>query len=118
VSLHNVPGVSRHSSTSPRQRGYTSHWDVRSRNYRKRHPLCVMCLANGIVAASEVVDHKKPHHGAHDPLMWDEYNMQALCKRCHDGRKQQQDRLGYDKAIGLDGWPTHPQHPANKKFFS
>jgi len=76
-----------------------------------------MCLANGRVQASEVVDHIKPHRGPTDPLMWDNGNLQALCKRCHDGRKQQLDRIGYTKDIGEDGWPLDAQHPANKKNF-
>lgn len=37
--------------------------------------------------ADAVVDHIRPHRG--DPvLFWDENNWQALCKFCHDSRKQ------------------------------
>ena len=83
-----------------------------------------MCLAKGITRASEVVDHKIPHQGRYDPLMWDRNNLQALCKRCHDSDKQALDnlerrpwwerrRLGYAKDIGADGWPIDPNHPAN-----
>jgi hypothetical protein len=38
----------------------------------------------------------------------------TLCKQCHDGDAQQQERIGFSKAIGLDGWPTDPRHPCNR----
>jgi 5-methylcytosine-specific restriction endonuclease McrA len=42
---------------------------------------------------SPVVDHIKPHKG-NLVLFWDEGNLQALCKRCHDGAKQAMDNRG------------------------
>jgi 5-methylcytosine-specific restriction enzyme A len=40
-----------------------------------------------------VADHIRPHDG--DPvLFWNEANLQCLCKACHDGPKQAQDRKG------------------------
>ena len=75
----------------------------------------MLCLQRGVVRASEVVDHKQRHTGHRDPLFWDQNNMQALCKPCHDGTKQQADVLGYAKDVGIDGWPLDPNHPARKK---
>lgn len=40
---------------------------------------------------SAVVDHIKPHEG-NLALFWDRGNLQALCKKCHDGEKQTQDK--------------------------
>jgi len=37
------------------------------------------------------VDHIKPHKG-NLALFWDEANLQSLCKKCHDGEKQKQDK--------------------------
>ncbi|MBF9032129.1 HNH endonuclease [Rhodobacterales bacterium HKCCE3408] len=41
--------------------------------------------------SSPVVDHITPHKG-NLALFWDEANLQALCKRCHDTTKQAEDR--------------------------
>ncbi|MFG1247628.1 HNH endonuclease [Xanthobacter flavus] len=45
-----------------------------------------------IVAPHErVCDHRRPHRG--DPaLFWDDGNLQTLCKACHDGAKQAEER--------------------------
>ena len=39
---------------------------------------------------SAVIDHIQPHKGNVN-LFWEESNLQALCKACHDGEKQKQD---------------------------
>lgn len=89
-------------------------WDKLSRHYRRFHPLCELCSAEGRVAAAEVVDHKTPHRG-NEQLLFAIDNLQSLCKRCHDSRKQFVERRGYDNTIGVDGWPVHASHPANKE---
>lgn len=38
-----------------------------------------------------VADHRKPHRGD-EALFWDEDNLQTLCKPCHDGAKQREER--------------------------
>jgi 5-methylcytosine-specific restriction endonuclease McrA len=38
-----------------------------------------------------VADHKRRHLG-NATLFWDEDNLQTLCKPCHDGPKQRQER--------------------------
>lgn len=54
---------------------------------------CRMCKRLEVHAERLVVDHREPHNG--DPLLfWDEGNLQALCKPCHDGTKQSMDRTG------------------------
>ena len=40
-----------------------------------------------------VADHRRPHRGD-ERLFWDERNLQCLCKPCHDGTKQRQERRG------------------------
>lgn len=59
-----------------------------------------------------VADHKTPHRGDLG-LFWDAANLWTLCKPCHDRDKQSEERTGYSKAIGIDGWPTDEKHPAN-----
>jgi hypothetical protein len=41
-------------------------------------------------------------------------NLQAVGWQCHSGAIQSEEVLGYDKAIGLDGWPVDPRHPSAK----
>ncbi len=72
---------------SAHERGYGHRWQVSSKGYLRRHPLCVCCLANGITASATLVDHVRPHRGDM-ALFWDATNWQALCKRCHDVVKQ------------------------------
>jgi 5-methylcytosine-specific restriction enzyme A len=52
---------------------------------------CQMC---GFMSAAKFalsVDHRQPHRGD-EVLFWDEGNLQTLCKPCHDGEKQRQER--------------------------
>jgi 5-methylcytosine-specific restriction protein A len=76
-------------------------------------PLCRLCAHQGRVRAATVVDHIVPHKGD-AVLFWDRHNLQSLCKPCHDKDKQAEERNGFTSAIGADGWPTDPRHPANR----
>jgi 5-methylcytosine-specific restriction endonuclease McrA len=60
------------------------------------------------VTLSTVVDHITPHKG-NVSLFWDVNNLQALCVGCHNAGKQSIEVRGYDKAVGVDGWPVHGQ---------
>jgi 5-methylcytosine-specific restriction protein A len=40
-----------------------------------------------------VADHVKPHRGD-EALFWDENNLTCICKPCHDGAKQREERAG------------------------
>ena len=68
---------------------------VRARIVLRDGGACRMCgvLLVGPKHApnSPVVDHIIPHRGC-VVLFWDESNLQALCKRCHDTEKQKQER--------------------------
>lgn len=68
---------------SANDRGYTYKWQQASKGFLKKHPLCAMCEAKGIIKAAQVVDHIKPHKGD-QTLFWDRKNWQPLCKQCHD----------------------------------
>lgn len=50
-----------------------------------------------------VVNHKTPHKGDLE-LFYDVGNLEAVCKHCHDGKIQRQER-GNRTTIGADGWP-------------
>jgi len=73
---------------------------------------CQMCGRLEGNSSQLVADHKLPHKGNRD-LFWDAANIQTVCKPCHDRHKQSEERTGFSKAIGIDGWPTDDRHPAN-----
>ena len=83
-------------------------WRKASEAFLIRNPACVRCGR-----ASEVTDHVEPHKGDRGKF-WDRKNWQALCRPCHSGPKQAEERRGYTVQVGLDGWPTDPRHPANE----
>lgn len=71
---------------------YQSHrWHEYSRQYRKKHPLCVQCLKEGKTKQSQCVDHIVRMEEGGD--MWDATNHQALCLSCH-GIKSKKEREG------------------------
>lgn len=76
-------------------------------------PLCRLCNALGTVKAADTVDHIKPHKG--DPVLFhDAANLQSLCKQCHDGAKQRQERTGILPGHDRSGIPVDPNHPWNQ----
>jgi 5-methylcytosine-specific restriction enzyme A len=74
---------------------------------------CQKCGKLEAQTSQLVADHRQPHRGNLD-LFWSEANIWTLCKPCHDSGKQSEERTGYSKAIGLDGWPEDARHPANR----
>ena len=91
----------------------TKAWRFRRLAFLECHPLCERCSKDGKVTAATVVNHRKPHKGD-AALFFDEANWQPLCKPCHDGPTQQFERRGYTTEVGADGFPTDPNHPANR----
>jgi len=83
-------------------RGYDARWTRYSKRYRHDHPLCVDCLAIGILTSVEYgghVDHIIPVSGPDDPLFWDETNHQSLCAFHHRSKSAREDgALGNTKA--------------------
>ena len=76
------------------------------------YPLCSMCLARNVATPATVADHITPHHGDHQLFYFGE--LQSLCQHCHSSRKKQLETYGYQRDVGVDGWPIDPNHPANK----
>lgn len=65
-----------------RERGYTTAWTNLSKQYRKQHPLCVMCLSRGQVKPATCVDHIIPLTCC-PSLLLDQDNLQSVCYRCN-----------------------------------
>lgn len=111
----------RPSADEPRV--YDSRWEKARTAYLLKHPLCVMCQQQGLIAASRVVDHKI-RHGLKDAiksgnkaaisraqkLFWDQSNWQALCKVHHDSTKQRVERRGHEIGCSELGIPLDPGH--------
>ena len=75
----------------------TRRWQRRAKLQLTELPLCAMCLARKVITPATVGG-----------------ELQSLCQHCHSSRKKQQETHGYQRDIGADGWPTDPNHPANK----
>lgn len=98
---------------SARKRGYTHKWDEWAKRHKQQEPLCRKCYERGIIKQADVADHIVPHKG-NSTVFWDPNNLQSLCTSCHSQAKQSEERRGYSTAVDVTGWPTDPQHPANK----
>jgi 5-methylcytosine-specific restriction enzyme A len=55
---------------------------------------CVMCKRVEADTSQLVADHVVAHRGD-EGLFWDRGNLQCLCKGCHDGAKQREERRGW-----------------------
>lgn len=82
--------------------------------YTCQRPGCgVLLIGKHPAPNSPVVNHRTPHKGDLR-LFFDPANLEAVCKGCHDGDVKAEEISGYSSAIGADGWPTDPRHPANR----
>ena len=88
-------------------------WLRRRKMQLNAHPLCSMCAARGVLTPATVADHVRPHKGDWNLFALGE--LQSLCKPCHDSSKRFFELRGYSNDAGADGWPTDPNHPANKR---
>lgn len=78
----------------------------------RAEPLCRMCSQEGRLTQATVADHITPHRG--DRGLFAKGALQSLCDTCHSRHKQQIETLGYDTAVGEDGFPLDPRHPSNR----
>lgn len=91
----------------------TARWQALRTLQLQRKPLCEWCEAKGLIVVATVAHHSEPHKG--DLAKFYGVPLVSLCAPCHDTDAQSIERTGYSKAIGSDGWPTDPRHPANAK---
>lgn len=93
----------------------TARWRARRMHQLAEEPLCRSCAKAGRITAATIADHVEPHRG--DPIKFFEGELQSLCDaepwRCHSKVKQSEERLGFSKAVGADGFPVDPRHRAN-----
>ena len=78
-----------------------------------RQPLCERCLKDFRVRRATVAHHLIKHEGD-AALFWDPDNLASSCKPCHDRHEQAQEARGYALDLAPSGWPSDPNHPANR----
>ena len=73
-----------------RSRARGKAWKKLSRIFLAKNPLCVGCEAEGLTRPARVVDHILPFL-MFPEKRYDENNLQALCRKCHNQKG------GYEK---------------------
>jgi 5-methylcytosine-specific restriction protein A len=74
---------------------YGHRWRIERLEFLREHPMCLMCLADGVTELATIVDHVEPHKGSLK-LFWDRRNWQPICKPHHDSHKARQEHAdGY-----------------------
>lgn len=104
----------RNDKRTAAERGYGSKWQKARASYLAANPVCCRCETNGRIVAATVVNHRVPHKGDRK-LFWDRKNWEPVCKPCHDGTIQREERSGFVTGTGRDGRPLDPSHPWNVK---
>lgn len=75
-----------------------------------RQPLCERCHKAGRITPATVVNHRTPHKGSWS-LFIDPRNHESVCKPCHDGAIQSEERTGQVRGVDESGRPLDPSHP-------
>jgi 5-methylcytosine-specific restriction protein A len=75
----------RDTRKSAAERGYDWTWQKFRKVYLSEHPLCSDCEAEGRVGAATDIHHKQKLRDRPE-LKYEEENLMALCKACHDKR--------------------------------
>lgn len=103
----------RNDKRTAAERGYGSKWQKARRTFLDANPLCVRCDVKGRTTVATVVNHRIPHKGD-SKLFWDRKNWEPVCKPCHDGEIQREERSGFVVGSDLNGRPLDPLHPWNR----
>ena len=89
---------------------YNYAWQQFRLGKLRRNPLCAWCLEMGKTVAATDVHHIKPLRDRPD-LKLSDANTVALCKGCHDGPAQHEEKTGHRRGCGVDGMPLDANHP-------
>jgi 5-methylcytosine-specific restriction enzyme A len=71
------------------EQGYGWEWQKLREAYLRDNPYCVQCMSDGVITAARVVDHIVPLRQGGSS---DAGNLQALCDRCHNRKRQREGR--------------------------
>lgn len=108
--LNSVSAIDDVSTLAMGAAKYGGAWQKARAGFLRSHPLCKDHHARGMVVEATVVDHVVPHRGD-NKLFWAKSNWQSLCKQCHDGWKQRQEKGAVTGACSVSGLPLDPRHP-------
>jgi len=89
---------------------YNYKWQRFRAGKLAREPLCVWCLELGKTEAATEVHHVIPLRDRPD-LKLSDANTVSLCKACHDGPAQHEERTGHKRGCSVDGIPLDTNHP-------
>lgn len=84
----------------------TPQWAMLRASQLALEPLCERCAKRGLVVAATTVNHRERHRG--DPIkFFDPTGLETVCKPCHDGPIQSEEKggRGAPRGCGPDGWP-------------
>lgn len=89
----------------------TARWQRIRAAQLAKHPICARCKKAGRITVATVC-----HHLDKDSKATDFFKgpFESSCAPCHDGPIQSEEKTGFSKEIGNDGWPTDERHPANR----
>lgn len=82
----------------------TAQWQRLRRLVLANSPLCVFCERLGLTTRATDVDHIVPVRQA-PRRAFDRTNLQPLCKRCHSGPKQAEEKTGEVRGCDASGVP-------------
>lgn len=107
----------RHTRTAAAE--YNHWYDLapwrRARKLQLLHqPKCERHLARGKLVFATIVNHRIPHRGNRD-LFLDPDNLESVCKDCHDGVIQKEEKRGHAIGTSADGRPVDKNHPWNQR---
>ena len=87
----------------------SGQWKRLRAQYRRAHPLCERCEAQGRTVLAQEVHHKQPCGDDVDrQLSWE--NLESICSPCHIA-----EHAGSINAIDDEGYPISPHHLANRE---
>ncbi len=88
-------------------------WKRLRRAQLNKEPLCKFCEEKGVIEQATIVDHIIRHKGD-KAKFYDSSNLQSLCKLCHDQEKKIMENREDWHPVGVDGWPSDPDHHFNR----
>lgn len=107
-------------ATQPWRRWYHSaEWKaLRLQAFRRDKYRCQrtgeLCIGRGQQPNAPVANHKVPHKGDRN-LFFSLDNIETVTKAAHDGLIQREEKSGSLVGTGLDGRPSDPMHPWNRR---
>ena len=87
----------------------TQWWRKPAQLQLKKYPLCAICLRKGQIVPAQIANHIVPHK-ENETAFWFGA-LQSLCATCHSSTKAEEERFGFSREIGVDGWPIDQRHP-------